>query len=253
MPGVIPPGCLRGVLLDYGNVIGAVDCATLTADVREAGGAGDLEATLAVEPEAYRAHDRAMYGGAGHARAWDVMLRTFVDAAWGSAVDGTEARRAAVVAELWRRQPERNLWRRIIPEARDLIGDLNEAGVPLAIVSNSEGRMVELLTELGLVDSFTAIVDSGVAGVSKPDPRIFQIAAERLGLPLDRLVHVGDSEAADVRGALAAGAYAIRFDGVVRNPDPTAAHAQARSYPELRASLAEGLGLTTLAPSPARW
>ena len=167
-------------------MIGAVDCATIAADVREAGGAGDLEATLAVEPEAYRAHDRAMYGGAGHAQAWDVMLRTFVDAAWGSAVDGTEARRAAVVAELWRRQPERNLWRRIMPEARDLIGDLNDAGVPLAIVSNSEGRMLELLTELGLADSFAAIVDSGVAGVSKPDPRIFQIAAEQLGLPLDR-------------------------------------------------------------------
>lgn len=242
MPDPIPPGVLRGVLLDYGNVIGAVDCATIAADVREAGGAGDVDATLAVEPAAYRAHDAAMYGGAGHAEAWDVMLRTFVDAAWG-ATGGTDEQRAAVVAELWRRQPERNLWRRILPQARDLIADLDAAGVPLGIVSNSEGRMVELLTELGLADRFAVIVDSGVAGVSKPDPRIFRIAAEGLGLPLDVLVHVGDSEAADVGGALAAGAYAIRFDGVVRNPEPTAAHARAESYPELRQLLADGLGI----------
>jgi putative hydrolase of the HAD superfamily len=240
--GVIPPGALRGVLLDYGNVIGAVDYATIAADVREAGGEGDLEATLAVEPAAYRAHDRAMYGGAGHAQAWDVMLRTFVDAAWGSAPGGTEER-AAVVAQLWRRQPERNLWRRILPEARDLIGDLNAAGVPLGIVSNSEGRMRELLTEMELADSFAVIVDSGAAGVSKPDPAIFRLAAEELGLPLGELVHVGDSEAADVAGALAAGAYAIRFDGVVHNPEATAADARAESYAELREILARGLGI----------
>jgi len=253
MPGSIPPGSLRGVLLDYGNVIGGVDCTLIAADVLAAGGAGDVEAALAVEPDAYRAHDRAMYGGAGHAQAWDVMLRTFVDAAWGPALDGTEERRAAVVAELWRRQPERNLWRRIMPDARVLIGDLNAAGVPLGIVSNSEGRMAELLAELGLAGCFTVTVDSGAAGVSKPDPRIFEIAARGLGLPLGELVHVGDSEAADVRGALAAGAYAIRFDGVVANPEPTAATARAESYAELRALLAAGLGLPMLAtPSPAR-
>jgi len=244
--GSIPPGALRGVLLDYGNVIGAVDCATIAADVREAGGAGDLDAALAIEPAAYRAHDRAMYGGAGHAQAWDVMLRTFVDAAWGDA-DGTDDRRAAVVAELWRRQPERNLWRRVLPEARDLVGDLDEAGVPMGIVSNSEGRIAELLAELGLADRFTVIVDSGVAGVSKPDPRIFALAAEGLGLPLDSLVHVGDSEPADVGGALAAGAYAIRFDGVVANHEPTAANTRAASYAELRAILADGLAIPTLA------
>ena len=249
----IPPGSLDGVLLDYGNVIGGVDCVTIAADVRAAGGAGDVEAAMAVEPAAYRAHDRAMYGGAGHAQAWDVMLRTLVDAAWGSELDGTQERRAAVVAELWRRQPERNLWRRILPEARELVGDLHAAGVPLGIVSNSEGKIAELLAELGLADRFTVIVDSGVAGVSKPDPRIFGLAAEGLGLPLGRLVHVGDSEPADVGGARAAGAYAIRFDGVVANPEPTTADARADSYPELRALLASGLGLPTLAtPSRAR-
>lgn len=239
---MIPAGSLRGVLLDYGNVIGAVDCTMIAADVLAAGGAGDVAAALAAEPAAYRAHDRAMYGGAGHAQAWDVMLRTFVNAAWGAG-DGTEEQRAAVVADLWRLQPERNLWRRILPEARDLLDDLTAAGAPLAIVSNSEGRIAELLTELGVAGHFGVMVDSGVAGVAKPDPRIFEIAADALGLPLDTLVHVGDSEAADVRGALAAGAYAIRFDGVVANPEPTAATARAASYAELRSLLAAGLDI----------
>ena len=120
-------------------MIGAVDCATIAADVREAGGAGDAEATLAVEPAAYRAHDRAMYGGAGHAQAWDVMLRTFVDAAWGSELDGTEERaggrgRRAVAPPAGAQPVAADPARRPRP-----VGDLNAAGVPLGIVSNSEG------------------------------------------------------------------------------------------------------------------
>ena len=76
------------------------------------------------------------------------------------------------------------------------------------------------------------IVDSGAAGVSKPDPGIFRLAAEGLGLPLGGLVHVGDSEPADVGGARAAGVYAIRFDGVVQTPSrrpPTPGRGATRS------------------------
>jgi putative hydrolase of the HAD superfamily len=50
--------------------------------------------------------------------------------------------------------------------------------------------------------------------VSKPDPRIFQIALDRLECRADEVVMVGDSWAADVIGARAAGINAIWF-----NPD----------------------------------
>jgi FMN phosphatase YigB (HAD superfamily) len=51
----------------------------------------------------------------------------------------------------------------------------------------------------------SAIVVSERVGTIKPHPDIFRIAAETLGLPPDRILHVGDDWAADVVGAKAAG------------------------------------------------
>jgi putative hydrolase of the HAD superfamily len=51
-----------------------------------------------------------------------------------------------------------------------------------------------------------------VVGVSKPDPRIFQHAAQLLDVPLDRAVYVGDTRRYDVAGAVAAGVRPIHFD-----------------------------------------
>ena len=56
------------------------------------------------------------------------------------------------------------------------------------------------------------LVVSEEAGVSKPEPRIFEIALERLGCRADQVVMIGDSWAADVVGAQAAGIRAIWFN-----------------------------------------
>jgi putative hydrolase of the HAD superfamily len=55
------------------------------------------------------------------------------------------------------------------------------------------------------------VIDSGRVGVDKPDPRIFQLAAQALGVQLSEIVHVGDAWEADVLGALGAGAQAIWY------------------------------------------
>lgn len=89
----------------------------------------------------------------------------------------------------------------VIPALRMLQG----RGVRLAVVSNWDPRLRPLLRALKLADYFEVIVVSGEVGWHKPDARLFEYAAERLGLPPDRILHVGDSEEADVRGALRAG------------------------------------------------
>jgi len=61
----------------------------------------------------------------------------------------------------------------------------------------------------GLQDRFAFVVLSQDAGVEKPDKRIFQVAAEQAGCPLNRLLHVGDSLESDVAGANAAGATSV--------------------------------------------
>ena len=61
------------------------------------------------------------------------------------------------------------------------------------------------------------VIDSGAVGVSKPDPRIFQIALDAIGVAAADAWYVGDMPGIDVVGARAAGLLADR-DGSVRLP-----------------------------------
>ena len=65
------------------------------------------------------------------------------------------------------------------------------------------------------------IVDSAVVGVAKPDPAIFRIALDALGVPASGAVlYVGDSLRYDVAGALAAGLQPVHFDPYGYCPAP---------------------------------
>ena len=56
------------------------------------------------------------------------------------------------------------------------------------------------------------ITDSGQLGTAKPDPRMFEATVTSLGLPAERVLHVGDSVRFDVEGAAAAGLAVAHFD-----------------------------------------
>ena len=88
---------------------------------------------------------------------------------------------------------------------------LESAGLKLAVVSNWDDRLIPLLDKLGLATYFDEIIVSAVHGAHKPDPSIFDLAAEKLGVPISRLLHVGDSLREDVNGALSSGASALRI------------------------------------------
>ncbi len=81
--------------------------------------------------------------------------------------------------------------------------------MPLAVASNGCGNARRLLAEAGLEPFFRAIVDSSEAGFWKPDPRIFEPALARLGLPRERVAMVGDRTDRDVEAALAGGLWAV--------------------------------------------
>lgn len=64
-----------------------------------------------------------------------------------------------------------------------------------------------------VLDRFVdVLVVSEDVGISKPDPRIFQVALDRLGCAAAETVMVGDSWSADVLGARAAGIRAVWFN-----------------------------------------
>jgi putative hydrolase of the HAD superfamily len=87
------------------------------------------------------------------------------------------------------------------PGALEAVGRLRARGLALCVVSNWDCGLAEQLAALGLE---LPVVTSAEAGAAKPDPRIFRVALELLGVDPGRALHVGDSPE-DERGARAAG------------------------------------------------
>jgi putative hydrolase of the HAD superfamily len=84
---------------------------------------------------------------------------------------------------------------------------------PLGVITNgTEAQQRGKLERMGIADRFEVMVTSEMAGLGKPDPRIFVQAAARLNTSPDRCVHVGDDWMRDVEGARRAGFAAIWLD-----------------------------------------
>jgi|SRR5687768_2378668 len=95
----------------------------------------------------------------------------------------------------------------VIPTLQNLEG----LGLKLAVISNWDDRLIPLLEKLGLATYFDDIIVSAEHGAHKPDPSIFHHAATRLSVPINRVLHIGDSLGEDVIGAQSAGASAFRI------------------------------------------
>lgn len=84
---------------------------------------------------------------------------------------------------------------------------------PLVLVTNFYGNMNSVLKEFGLDSYFTGIVESAVEGVRKPNPDIFRIAVNRLGvLPADTVM-IGDSLSKDILPAMEVGCKSVWLKG----------------------------------------
>lgn len=101
----------------------------------------------------------------------------------------------------------------------------------VGIVSNNVlQEQQEKLEYCRLAPHVDALIVSAEAGVSKPDPGIFAIALDALGVRADEAVMVGDSWSADVVGARGAGIAAVWFNPLgVPAPDPGWRVAELRS------------------------
>ncbi len=119
-----------------------------------------------------------------------------------------------------------DVWVRTIPGAQTALRELAAMGLALAVVSNADGTVERQLRADGICQvgpgpgvEVGIVLDSGVVGISKPDPRIFALAIEALGVAPERTIHVGDTPAADVEGARAAGIRPVLIDPYDLHPD----------------------------------
>lgn len=148
---------------------------------------------------------------------------------------------AALDAVFTANQP---LWEQVLPWAHDGLAGLVDAGYRVGIVSNADGTVEESLRRAGICQvgegagqPVEVVVDSTVVGVGKPDPAIFRIALDAMGLSPDVCAYVGDTVRYDVDGARAAGLHAVHLDpyGLCRTPDH---HDHVRSLVDVPALLA---------------
>jgi putative hydrolase of the HAD superfamily len=91
------------------------------------------------------------------------------------------------------------------PEVPRVLDALRSRGHALAVVSNWDVSLHEVLERTGLAPRLDAVVVSAEIGVAKPDPEPFRIALERLGAAAADALHAGDRLDEDVAGARAAG------------------------------------------------
>jgi FMN phosphatase YigB (HAD superfamily) len=113
---------------------------------------------------------------------------------------------------LWKLHAERHLWTGVEPSTPLALGRLRDLKVRRGVVSKSDGRVAEALGGVGLAEFFEVIVDSKLAGVEKPDPRIFQQALDALGVAPAQALYVGDVYEVDVVGARRAGMPVVLLD-----------------------------------------
>ena len=91
-----------------------------------------------------------------------------------------------------------------IEGAAETVRSLRARGIEVGVVSNWDIGLTEQLERLGLASLFGVIATTAEAGAPKPEPAVFRLALERLGVDASRALHVGD-EQGDEDGAAAAG------------------------------------------------
>lgn len=90
------------------------------------------------------------------------------------------------------------------PHAKEVLAQLKNQ-FKLALISNvlpttSAERIHELLREAELYDFFDVMLVSSEVGMSKPEPRIFEIVLEELNVEPEEAVMVGNTISTDIFG-----------------------------------------------------
>jgi FMN phosphatase YigB (HAD superfamily) len=167
---------MRAVTFDFGQTLAEMDTAMLAERLAERGLTVPVDALEAARPAMWRRYNEAIREGLG-GHPWVLLMATLLRSAAVS-----EGEVIPLAEWLFTEQPRRNLWRRPIAGMIDRVRALRRRGVPVGVISNSEGALAGLIDEMGWTGDFD-------------------------------VVHVGDSWSADYLGARAAGLRAVLFRG----------------------------------------
>jgi HAD superfamily hydrolase (TIGR01509 family) len=102
-------------------------------------------------------------------------------------------------------------WCDIRPGTREALLRLAEK-YRIAVISNADGKIAEVLGSCGIANCFETITDSGIVGKEKPHPAIFEAALRSLGIAPPESLYVGDVYSVDYLGSTRVGMKGVLFD-----------------------------------------
>lgn len=101
----------------------------------------------------------------------------------------------------------------IFPNSLPLLKTLKKRGYITGVITNGPAYLQNHKMEnSGLMPYIDMLVVSGDYGIHKPDPALFRIAADKIGLKTEECMYVGDHPVNDIQGALGAGMRAVRMN-----------------------------------------
>lgn len=214
------------VFFDVGNTLLFPNRDVILAPLRARGVEPDLAQWHAVERKTKKEFDSQMRSGTVDHGFWDLFyshllaeLSIHDDALHKKLTDTTR------VSANWCVVP---------PGTRDILERIGRS-YQIAVISNADGKIEDVLAACGIADCFRTITDSGLVGYEKPHPAIFEAALRALGARPEESLYVGDGYSVDYLGALNAGMQAMLMDvsGAYRDTS----HARVESLKELEEKL----------------
>ncbi|MDO5075057.1 MAG: HAD hydrolase-like protein [Bacteroidales bacterium] len=103
--------------------------------------------------------------------------------------------------------------RSTIAQSRKILQALQERGYKMLIVSNFYGNLHSVLQGYDLLHLFSAVIESAVVGVRKPDPAIWQLGIDAAGCSAEACTAIGDSYSKDIVPAASLGCRTIWYEG----------------------------------------
>jgi putative hydrolase of the HAD superfamily len=200
---------VKALLFDFGGTLAFLDYELLAREFSRPGRKLDALALEYAEYEGRATLDRFMTGdrtddvNGGYAQFFR---------GWMHAAGIPDEEILELGARFQQIHREATLWRVVRPGTFEALEQLKSQGFKLAVVSNAEGQVESDAKRFGLAGFFDTMVDSHVVGVAKPDPRIFHIALQRLGIGPHEARFAGDIYSIDMVGARAAGIEAALID-----------------------------------------
>ena len=103
------------------------------------------------------------------------------------------------------------------PDTLSTLKEVRARGLKTALVSDCSGEVPSVWDRTPFASLFDVTVFSSVAGVKKPDPRIYQLATDGLGVQPQDCLYVGDGSSTELTGARAVGMHPV----LIIDPDET--------------------------------